>query len=117
MHGQYVVGISLTHGAARNRQHIWTFASGLSEVTRFPNAPPIFVLVIQHHPVLFLHSLEMTTSVRVVYTLNCMIIIICFLMMFSGMVRTVHPPAHAVSSTTLHGLQTTCPMQQLMILN
>jgi hypothetical protein len=23
-------------------------------------------------------------------------------MMFSGMVRTVHPPAHAVSSTTLH---------------
>ena len=29
----YVHGVSLTHGGARNRQHIWTFASGLSEVT------------------------------------------------------------------------------------
>ena len=26
--GQYVDGLSLTHGAARSRQHIWTFASG-----------------------------------------------------------------------------------------
>ena len=30
---QYVSGISLTHGAAGRRQHIWTFASGLSEAT------------------------------------------------------------------------------------
>ena len=29
----YVSGISLTHGAAGSRQHIWTFAAGLSEVT------------------------------------------------------------------------------------
>ena len=29
----YVDGISLTHGAAGGRQHIWTFAAGLSEVT------------------------------------------------------------------------------------
>ena len=29
----YVSGISLTHGAARSRQHIWTFAAGLSEIT------------------------------------------------------------------------------------
>ena len=27
--GQYVDGLSLTHGAPRSRQHIWTFASGL----------------------------------------------------------------------------------------
>ena len=29
----YVSGVSLTHGGAGNRQHIWTFAAGLSEVT------------------------------------------------------------------------------------
>ena len=27
--GQYVDGLSLTHGASGSRQHIWTFASGL----------------------------------------------------------------------------------------
>ena len=39
-----------------------------------------------------------------------------FPMMFSGMVRTVHPVVHAVSSITLHGLQRTCLLRQLMIL-
>ena len=29
----YVEGVSLTHGDAGSRQHIWTFAAGLSEVT------------------------------------------------------------------------------------
>ena len=29
----YVEGVSLTHGGAGNRQHIWTFAVGLSEMT------------------------------------------------------------------------------------
>ena len=29
----YVAGISLTHGAAGSRQHIWTFAAGMAEVT------------------------------------------------------------------------------------
>ena len=34
----YVIGISLTHGGAGSRQHIWTFAAGLSEVTTtYPN--------------------------------------------------------------------------------
>ena len=34
----YVEGISLTHGSASSRQHIWTFAAGLSEVTtQYPN--------------------------------------------------------------------------------
>ena len=28
----YVDGVSLTHGGAGSRQHIWTFAAGLSEV-------------------------------------------------------------------------------------
>ena len=29
----YVEGVSLTHGGAGNRQHIWTFAAGISEVS------------------------------------------------------------------------------------
>ena len=29
----YVSGVSLTHGGASSRQHIWTFAAGISEVT------------------------------------------------------------------------------------
>ena len=29
----YVDGVSLTHGGAGSQQHIWTFATGLSEVT------------------------------------------------------------------------------------
>ena len=45
-----------------------------------------------------------------------MLILYSIPLMPSGMVRTVHPPAHAVSSTTLHGLQRTCPVQQLMII-
>ena len=37
--GYYVEGVSLTHGAAGSRQHIWTFAAGLSEVTTiYPNS-------------------------------------------------------------------------------
>ena len=36
--GYYVEGVSLTHGVSGNRQHIWTFAAGLSEViTTYPN--------------------------------------------------------------------------------
>ena len=36
--GYYVEGISLTHGGAGNRQHIWTFAAGQSEMPiRYPN--------------------------------------------------------------------------------
>ena len=31
--GYYVDGVSLTHGDAGSRQHIWTFAAGLTEVT------------------------------------------------------------------------------------
>ena len=34
----YVDGVSLTHGAAGRRQHIWTFAAGLTEVsTSYPD--------------------------------------------------------------------------------
>ena len=29
--GYYVDGVSLTHGGAGSRQHIWTFAAGITE--------------------------------------------------------------------------------------
>ena len=36
--GQYVDGVSLTHGRNGSREHIWTFAAGLSESdNRYPN--------------------------------------------------------------------------------
>jgi hypothetical protein len=33
--GYYVDGVSLTHGGAGSRQHIWTFAAGLTEVDTY----------------------------------------------------------------------------------
>ena len=35
----YVDGVSLTHGAAGMRQHIWTFAAGATEVNQGSNIP------------------------------------------------------------------------------
>ena len=32
INGYYVNGVSLSHGGAGSRQHIWTFAAGVSEV-------------------------------------------------------------------------------------
>ena len=106
MDGDYVDGISLTHGGAGSRQHIWTFAAGLSEVdTRFRDQMcpcdthnydrvPAFV-----GDDFFCESgLHSPWSDQYIYSSP---------MMFSGMVRTVHPRAYAVSSTTLHGLQRT----------
>ena len=38
INGYYVDGVSLTHGGAGSRRHIWTFVAGLSEVTtRWPS--------------------------------------------------------------------------------
>ena len=35
----YIDGVSLTHGAAGRRQHIWTFAAGATEVNQGSNIP------------------------------------------------------------------------------
>ena len=112
----YVDGVSLTHGSAGRRQHIWTFAAGVSEVVILVG-PMKSVLVIQEAMIVSLHLLEMITSVRVAYIHPGPIISsYSMLMMSSGMVRAAHPPAHAVSPTILHGLQRTWPLQ-LMTLN
>ena len=56
--------------------------------------------------VMSLNLLETVYFVRVAYTLPGVVSTYSTPMMFSGMVRTVYPTAHAVSSTTLHGLAT-----------
>ena len=38
INGYYVDGVSLTHGGAGSRQHIWTFAAGLTEVNTNQNS-------------------------------------------------------------------------------
>ena len=73
--------------------------------------------MIHYAMIMSLHLLAVITSVRVVYTLNGMMGLDSTLMMSSGMVRAVQLTAHAVSSTTLHGLQSTCPMPQQITLN
>ena len=113
----YVDGVSLTHGGAGSRQHIWTFAAGVTEVdTRFLSERcPCDTHNYDRVPVFVGDDF----FVRVPYTLPGITQIVLYStpMMFSGMVKTVHPTAHAVSSTTLHGLQRTYPEPQLMKLN
>ena len=60
--GYYVDGVSLTHGGAGSRQHIWTFAAGLSEGQA---TFPINVLVIHIISIVSLHLLEVISFVRV----------------------------------------------------
>ena len=75
-------------------------------------------LVIDQHITLSLRLWETITSVKVMLMeIGGVDIIHSIPAMSSGMVRTVDPPAHAVSSTTPHGLQRTCLLQQLMTLN
>ena len=37
--GHYVDGVSLTHGPPGERQHVWTFAAGISETTHSSSCP------------------------------------------------------------------------------
>ena len=99
----YVDGICLTHGGAGRRQHIWTFAAGVTEVSSsYPtsdcpcdtgnyNCVPAFV----GHNYFCESGFHSSRSFQFVLFPNDVL----------GMVRTVHRLAHAVSSTTLHGLQ------------
>ena len=102
---RYVDGISLTHGITGSREHMWTFAAGLTETNSSSYIGEKCPCDTSMCIVMSLHLLEMITSVRVACTLPGMASIPQ--MMFSGMVRVALPPAHAVSSTTLHGLQRT----------
>ena len=103
----YVDGVSLTYGGAGSQQHIWTFATGLTEVdTNFlSNRCPCDTHNYDRVPAFVGDNYFCESG----YTLPGPALVSTYStpMMFSGMVRTVHPTAYAVSSTTLHGLQRT----------
>ena len=98
----YVDGVSLTHGGAGSRQHIWTFAAGQTEVdTSFLSLQcPCDTHNYDGLPAFVGDDFFCESGLHSPWSYHTP-------MMFSGMVRTVHPTAHAVSSTILHGLQRT----------
>ena len=114
INNHYIEGVSLTHGGPGRRQHIWTFAAGLTEVPgRYIRASCPCDTYVNTSLLL----LEMITSVRVVFTFNGVLPLLSFPMTLCGMARTAQLAAHVVSSTILHGLQRTCLIPQQMILN
>ena len=77
--------LSLTHGAAGRRQHIWTFASGLTEVSSslpFEDCP---CDISRYTAVPALILLEMIIFVRVAFTPNGLLILCSTQMTSSGM--------------------------------
>ena len=109
----YVYGVSISHGTPRN--HIWTYAAGVSEGDYPPNkiivhAVTLVILVMYIHH----HFLEITITVNqeilpvyshVIYTQE----------IDSGMVSSVKVSVAAMENL-LHGSVWSYPTQQLMIL-
>ena len=103
--GYYVDGVSLTHGGAGSRQHIWTFATGLTEVETMPVFFPLQCPCDAHNynhnvPAFVGDDYFCESGFHSAWNHQ-------FILYPDDVLRTVHPPAHAVSSTTLHGLQRT----------
>ena len=105
---QYLDGISLTHGRAGMRQHIWTFAAGINEYAGdLPLATcPCDTLDYSTVPPFVGNDYfcESAETSRWSYIGSCSI-----LMMLSGMVKIAVHPVCVARSTTLHGLQRFCP--------
>ena len=109
----YMDGVSLTHGVAGRCQHIWTFASGLTEVSSsypFEDCPcdtssysavPAFVGTDYFCESGFHSEWNFNSTL---YPDD-----ILWDGQDSGL-RIVLPTVHAVNSTTLHGLQRTCQL-------
>ena len=100
--GQYVDGLSLTHGAPGSRQHIWTFAGGWFTGNRNISNPEYDVHVIMAIVTAHLLLWAMTIFVRV-SKLKFIGSFTSILMLCSGMARFVRVVAHAASSTIHHG--------------
>ena len=114
----YVDGVSLTHREPGSRQHIWTFAAGLSEKTSKDNVNQLCSCDTYTYSVI-LPLVEMITFVRVFFTFHGIVHmhLLSIPMILCGTVRIAQLTAHVVSSTILHGLQRTCLILQQMILN
>ena len=106
----YVEGVNLTHGGdGGRRQHIWTFAAGNTElITGLPNSGcPCDTGNYDRVPAFVGSDFFCESGLHSAWNSQY----VFFPTTSSGMVRTVYPPAHAVSSTTLLGLQRTCLLQ------
>ena len=111
----YVYGVSVTHGLPRN--HIWTFAAGVSEGGYTPVvkdgtalAAILVILIMFSH----LHLLGITTTVsRAIQEIGTLLII-STPMTHSGMVSSVKASVAAMGSL-LHGSVWSYPTQRLTI--
>jgi hypothetical protein len=103
----YVGGVSLTHGAPGEREHIWTFAAGYDEEDILGN-PGILCPCATSDPTVtsppFVGD-EIQTAVHFKHSLGVTLY---------GMVVGVAPTVPAASSTTLHGSPKPYTPPQLM---
>ena len=108
----YLSGVSLTHGPAGSRQHIWSFVGALYE--QDPNYETVPVRTSMFPGLTkFLHLLIMTISV-ILGTLDLAITLNTTLMTHCGMVRVATAQAPAVSSTLRLGFAHLYPSLQMM---
>ena len=116
----YVEGVSLTHGESYDRQHIWTFASGLTEApsTKVQTAScPCDTDIYNDIPSFVANDYFCESGLSSPWNTSLHRYILFSPLTLCGMARTAQLAAHVVSSTILHGLQRTCLIQQQMILN
>ena len=110
----YVDGVSLTHGAAGRHQHIWTFVAGVTEMNNtdlfIHKCPYDISRNYDHVPTFVGNDYFCESGVHSPWSFQY--ILFPNDVLWDGQ-NCIHPPAHAVSSTTLHGLQGICPVLQL----
>ena len=108
----YVYGVSITHGMPRN--HIWTFAAGLSEDTKVTIAPvAILVILATYSP----HRLlETTTTVSREIQRVHLFKVTFTVMIHSGMESSVKVSAAAAMEILHHGSVWSFLTLRLMIL-
>ena len=112
----YIDGVSLTHGAAGSRQHIWSFAA--ARWCKYIYC--VSMLKHQHQlasPVATLYPKQLFLRHWQSWTWNVRYCSIRTRLILCGMVRGVVLPAAAANSTPLHGSALHCHNRITMMLN
>ncbi len=99
----YVDGASLTHGAAGSRQHIWTFAAGLSELESQVDVTCDCSNINLEWPYRLPAYVGIIISVRLEILVFLTISATKIQMILFGMEKAVDLLAHVARKTTLHG--------------
>ena len=116
----YMEGVSITHGNAGSRQHIWSFvAAGYETANNFDSRIVCQCTNTDRRAghTKSLHLSAKTISVKLVILGLFQEQEIYILTIPFGMVRGVVLPVPAAGSTTPHGSAQLCPKQPLLILN